>query len=142
DQTNRSRGPIQQGLAVECAPATVVGQWPMNEGSGQILHDASGHGHDAVLGETPDADGRDPAWDPADQTLSYQANAYAAVPSSKAFETPHLTVETWLKITEEQPDRYAISYGYLDDSHPQPEAYGLWVGSEFTAFFVNTANGV
>lgn len=37
-------------------------QYRLNEGSGQTLHDATGHGYDGTLGSTAGSDTNDPAW--------------------------------------------------------------------------------
>src|SRR3954447_21649424 len=36
--------------------------WPLAEGSGQVVRDWSGHGHNGFLGETPQPDSHDPTW--------------------------------------------------------------------------------
>src|ERR1700742_1280078 len=41
---------------------TVRGWWPMYEGSGQVVHDLSGHGNNGQLGSTPGVDDNDPSW--------------------------------------------------------------------------------
>ena len=55
--------------ALSVLPATagadgfpLVGWWPMNEGSGQVVHDYSGHGNNGTLGDSPGVDDHDPAW--------------------------------------------------------------------------------
>jgi len=42
--------------------AGLVSYWPLNEGSGQTVHDISGSGYGAVLGDTVDPETSDPAW--------------------------------------------------------------------------------
>jgi hypothetical protein len=42
--------------------AGLVGYWRFDEGSGQVAADATGHGLNGRLGETPSADGWDPIW--------------------------------------------------------------------------------
>lgn len=42
--------------------AALVAYWPLNEGAGQIAGDASGHGHDGILGDTTSKEQSDPAW--------------------------------------------------------------------------------
>ena len=41
---------------------SVAGWWPMYEGSGQVVHDLSGHGNNGMLGTTPGVDANDPTW--------------------------------------------------------------------------------
>jgi len=40
----------------------LVGQWGLDEGSGQMTYDHSGNGLDGRLGDTSDVDDRDPTW--------------------------------------------------------------------------------
>ena len=40
----------------------LVGYWNFNEGSGQVVHDGSGHGADGMLGQSSAADATDPRW--------------------------------------------------------------------------------
>ena len=68
----RTRSLLAAGLsaaALSVLPATagadgfpLVGWWPMNEGSGQVIHDWSGHGNNGTLGNSAGVDDQDPAW--------------------------------------------------------------------------------
>src|SRR6185369_9914552 len=40
----------------------LVAYWRFDEGAGQVLHDSSTNGHDALLGSSAQADGADPTW--------------------------------------------------------------------------------
>jgi hypothetical protein len=40
----------------------LVGYWRFDEGQGQVAVDATGRGHDGMLGETTGVDGWDPRW--------------------------------------------------------------------------------
>jgi hypothetical protein len=42
--------------------AGLVGYWPLDEESGQLAHDVSGHGLDGRLGDASSADSWDPTW--------------------------------------------------------------------------------
>lgn len=42
--------------------ADLVGYWRLDEGSGQVAHDFSGHGNNGQLGSTPSVDASDPTW--------------------------------------------------------------------------------
>ena len=44
------------------AMAGLVAYWPLNEGSGQIVADASGNGNDGVLGDASSVETSDPVW--------------------------------------------------------------------------------
>jgi RHS repeat-associated protein len=143
----RDERTIRQGMQVTPTPArssfdaSALAAWPLDEGAGQAVRDATGNGHDAFLGESPDADSRDPSW-AQDGSLACSANGYIAVPSSKALEGAHVSVEAWIKIDTAQPDRYALSYGHLDQSdRSSSESYGLWVGGESISFSVRTEDG-
>jgi hypothetical protein len=56
---------IQDGL---------VAEWRFNEGSGQVLTDYTGNGHNGRLGTTTGADAADPAWTP--QGLSFDGGDF------------------------------------------------------------------
>jgi Concanavalin A-like lectin/glucanases superfamily/Putative metal-binding motif len=40
----------------------LLGYWPFNEGSGQVVHDRSSYHNDGYLGQMPINDGSDPSW--------------------------------------------------------------------------------
>ncbi len=48
--------------AAPVADASTAALWHLDEGSGQILHDASGHGRDATLGKDDKVADDDPVW--------------------------------------------------------------------------------
>ncbi len=47
----------------------LVGYWPLNEGSGQAIMDASAHHNDGRLGSTTGPDTNDPTWVVSDAPL-------------------------------------------------------------------------
>lgn len=48
--------------ASEIADSTLVAYWPLDDGVGQTARDATGRGHDLLLGSTPRPDRDDPLW--------------------------------------------------------------------------------
>jgi len=98
-------GALAVGLA---APATasagvldsVSGWWPMYEGSGQTVHDLSGHGNNGTLGSTPAADDNDPSWIkgfPFGSALRFDGNDFVRIPNAPQLNTANLTVSTWVR---------------------------------------------
>src|ERR1700754_3912893 len=79
----------------------LVGWWPMNEGSGQTVHDWSGHGNNGVLGSTPGVDANDPTWVKAvffGPALNFHGlNDFVSIPSSSSLEPQRLTVDAWVR---------------------------------------------
>ena len=82
--------------ALSVLPATagadgfpLVGWWPMNEGSGQVVHDYSGHGNDGTLGDSAGVDAHDPAWIRgvfAGSALSFGGDDFVRIPDSTSLE--------------------------------------------------------
>ncbi|MFI5398627.1 MAG: LamG domain-containing protein [Candidatus Binatia bacterium] len=60
----RTQAEIQATMnqALTGTEADLVGYWRLDEESGQVAHDSSGHGNDGQLGSTPSVDANDPAW--------------------------------------------------------------------------------
>ena len=42
--------------------ADLIGYWPLDEGSGQVVHDRTSNGDNGILGTTPTSDAADPDW--------------------------------------------------------------------------------
>ena len=95
----RTRSILAAGLsaaALSVLPATagadgfpLVGWWPMNEGSGQVVHDWSGHGNNGTLGNSAGVDDQDPAWIRgvfAGSALSFGGNDIVRIPDSTSLE--------------------------------------------------------
>jgi hypothetical protein len=69
----------------------LVGWWPMNEGSGQVIHDYSGHGNHGTLGNSPGVDDQDPAWIRgvfAGSALSFGGTTWCGSPTPPASSPP------------------------------------------------------
>src|SRR3954453_21966480 len=119
----RTRSLLAAGLsaaALSVAPATagadgfpLVGWWPMNEGSGQVLHDWSGHANNGTLGNSPGADDQDPAWIRgvfAGSALSFGGNDMLRIPDSTSLEPANVTVAAWIRGTS-SPGQYKYVVG-------------------------------
>src|SRR3954452_3738736 len=113
-------GALAVGLS---APATasagvfdsVAGWWPMYEGSGQVVHDLSGHGNNGTLGSTPGADANDPTWIRGlmfGSALRFDGNDFVRIPDSPALSPQNLTVSSWVRAAQSPgTNRYIIGKG-------------------------------
>lgn len=93
---------------------TVRGWWPMYEGSGQVVHDLSGHGNNGQLGSTAGADANDPTWIKGilfGSALRFDGNDYVRIPDSKSLEAQDLTVSAWIRGTSGGQYNYIVSKG-------------------------------
>jgi hypothetical protein len=108
----------------------LVGWWPMNEGSGQVVHDWSGHGNNGQLGSTPAADANDPSWIPGvffGSALSFSGDDYIQIPDSTALEPANITVAAWVRGSSSPGEnRYILSKGTFGCDHA---SYGLYTSS-------------
>ena len=95
-------------LALALVPAAaqansfpLVGWWPMNEGSGQVVHDWSFHGNNGMLGDSPTADDHDPSWIPGvfwGSALHFDGfDDFVTVPASPELQPQRLTVAAWVR---------------------------------------------
>jgi hypothetical protein len=64
--------------------ANLVGLYWFNDGSGQVLTDSSGGGHDGQLGSATGADSADPAW--TARGLQFGGNDYVLIPYAPSLE--------------------------------------------------------
>lgn len=117
----------------------LVGWWPMNEGSGQVVHDWSGHGNNGMLGSTSGADANDPTWVKGvffGSALNFDGlNDYVSIPSSASLQPQRLTVDAWVRASATPGKfRYIVSNGSIDCL---TSAYGLYTGvNGGLAFFI------
>ncbi|HEY1367142.1 MAG TPA: LamG domain-containing protein [Gaiellaceae bacterium] len=89
--------PVASGAAVSFP---LQGYWPLNEGSGQIIHDWSGHGHNGWLGSSTAPDANDPAWIRGiffGSALHFDGTDFVQIPNSSDFEQQRLTVSLWFR---------------------------------------------
>jgi hypothetical protein len=114
-------GALTAGLAVVPATAnaglldSVSGWWPMYEGSGQVVHDLSGHGNNGQLGYLPGADHDDPTWIRGvlfGSALRFDGDDFVRIPESSSLETKNVTVSAWVRNTASPGTfKYVISKG-------------------------------
>lgn len=80
---------------------TVRGWWPMYEGSGQVVHDLSGHANHGQLGATPGVDSSDPTWIKGilfGSALRFDGqDDFVRIPDSTSLEPKDLTVSAWVR---------------------------------------------
>jgi len=124
-------------------PGSLRAYWPLDEGSGQVVHDASGNGNDGQLGSTPGPDARDPAWVEGHLGggLGFDGDDYIAIGDSPTLRTPPtLTVAAYFRGPHSPGDwRYIVSKGSLGC---RSASYGLYTGRNGgLGFYVSTEVG-
>jgi Concanavalin A-like lectin/glucanases superfamily len=118
----------------------LVGWWPMNEGSGQVVHDWSFHGNNGYLGSTPAADANDPSWIPGvffGSALRFDGlDDFVTIPGSSSLQPANLTVAAWVRGSGPQSNfRYVVSKGAITCDH---SSYGLYTGDNGgIAFYIS-----
>jgi Concanavalin A-like lectin/glucanases superfamily len=122
------------------ADPVVVGNWPLDEGSGQLAADVSGFASNGSLGATPGADSADPDWiagHAGGSALDFNGAQYVAVPDSATLEPAHVAVDAWVRRDGSPGNwRYVLSKGSLSCDR---SAYGLYSGwSGGLAFYVSS----
>jgi Concanavalin A-like lectin/glucanases superfamily len=128
--------------APPAAGATLAGEWPLDEGGGQVAHDASGSGVDGRLGIADGADGADPAWVPgiAGWGLRFDGGDTLVLRDSAALEPANVTIEAWVR-RQGTPGAYAyvVSKGAVGCEF---SSYGLYTGvGRGMAFYVSDGRG-
>ncbi len=79
---------------------SLAGWWPMYEGSGQTIHDLSGHGNNGMLGSTPGVDDNDPTWIKGGlfgSALRFDGNDAVRIADKPSLDTPKVTVSAWVR---------------------------------------------
>jgi Concanavalin A-like lectin/glucanases superfamily len=148
----RTRSLAAAGLATAAlavAPAVagadgfpLVGWWPMNEGSGQVVHDWSGHGNNGTLGNSSGVDSQDPSWIPGvffGSALRFDGNDIVQIPDSTTLDPQKITVSAWFRgTTSPGINKYVISKGSVQCDHA---SYGLYTSSTGgMAFYVSDSS--
>jgi hypothetical protein len=116
----------------------LVGWWPMNEGSGQVVRDWSGHGNNGTLGNSAGVDDQDPAWIPgvfSGSALRFTGNDVVQIADSPSLEPKTMTVAAWFR-GDQSPglSRYVVAKGA---NACDSGSYGLYTGeSGGMAFYV------
>jgi hypothetical protein len=138
---------IALGLPSAAGAATfnfpLQGWWPMNEGSGQVVHDWSFHGNNGYLGSTPQADDQDPTWIPgvfSGSALRFDGvDDRVTIPDSASLEPQKLTVAAWVRQNGWQGAfRYIMSKNALACDR---SSYGLDTGANGgLEFYVSDSN--
>ena len=132
-------------LAWCAAPAsaapTLLAQWTLDEGAGQVVGDASGHASNGQLGSTAGADAADPAWiagHAGGGALDFNGSSYVTVPDTGLLEPQRVAVDAWVRRSGSPGRwRYVLSKGSLACDRG---AYGLYSGwSGGMAFYVSSA---
>lgn len=112
--------------------------YPLNEGSGQVVHDWSGHRVDGYLGSTPGVDDNDPSWIRGvflGSALSFGGGDFVTIPNSPYLEPSRITVSAWFRGSSSPGNyRYVVSKGGRDCA---VGSWGLYTGpSGGMAFYV------
>jgi len=129
-------------VAPPAADAIVVGEWPLDEGAGQVARDLSASGVDARLGVADGVDGADPAWVPgvAGWGLRFDGRDALVLRDSMVLEPANVTIEAWVR-REGTPGAYAyvVSKGSVGCNF---SSYGLYTGAGGgIAFYVSDGSG-
>jgi hypothetical protein len=124
------------------ADATVVGEWPFDEGAGQVARDRSVSGLDARLGVSDGADGADPDWVPgvSGWGLRFDGGDSLVLRDTTVLEPANVTIEAWVRRAG-TPGAYAyvVSKGSVGCNF---SSYGLYTGAGGgMAFYVSGGGG-
>jgi Concanavalin A-like lectin/glucanases superfamily len=120
---------LPAATAAAADPFPLNAWYPLNEGTGQVVHDRSGHHVDGYLGSTPDVDANDPSWIRGvflGSALSFSGDDMVTIPDSPYLEPTNLTVSVWFRSTSSPGTfRYVVSKGGTKCSGG---AWGLYTG--------------
>ena len=116
----------------------LVGWWPMNEGSGQVVRDWSGQRNNGYLGTTPNPDDSDPTWVDGvfnGSALRFFGGDNVTIPADDSLRPRRLTVAAWVRYDKNAfggaaPGSYRTAVTMGDDNC-QGGSYGLitaWPG--------------
>ena len=72
----------------------LAGYWKLNEGSGQLVLDASGNGNDGQLGSTGTGDTNDPSWGLSDNPLPIELTSFQAIQTTAGFAQINWTTQS------------------------------------------------
>jgi hypothetical protein len=127
--------------AAPASASTLLGSWALNEGAGQAVADASGHGNAGQLGDTSGVDAADPAWTTGHDglpALSFSGTTYVSIPASPVLEPASIAVDAWVRrVGSPGQWRYIVSKGAVACDR---SSYGLYSGfGGGLAFYVSDA---
>jgi hypothetical protein len=121
----------------------LTGWWPMYEGSGQTVHDLSGHGDNGQLGSTPGVDANDPTWIKSFfifNALRFDGNDFVRIPDAPALRSPQVTVSAWVRGST-SPGQFKYVLGKGADGC-QTSSYALYTGDGGgLSFYVQDTTG-
>jgi hypothetical protein len=135
-------GALGFGVSPAAASApSLLAQWPLDEGSGQVAADATGHGSTGQLGSSSGVDAADPVWTTGHDgrgALAFDYSAYVTVPDTSALEPAQVSVDAWVKRAGTPGQwRYVVSKGSVACDRT---AYGLYSGwSGGMAFYISSS---
>lgn len=102
----------------------------MYEGSGQVVHDLSGHGNNGMLGTTPGVDANDPTWIRGflfGSGLRFDGNDVVRIPNGPSLNTTNVTASAWVRASTSPGDyKYVLSKGATATCRASD--YGLYTG--------------
>jgi hypothetical protein len=107
---------------------SLVAYWPMNEGSGQVVHDLSGNGNNGVLGGSAAVEASDPSWIHGGLlgALHFGGGQFVTVPDSASLDPAQVTVLALVRGAASPGIwRYVVSKGALGCT---AGSYGLYTG--------------
>lgn len=110
------------------AAVPLVGYWPMIEGSGQIVHDFSGHGNNGVLGSSTAVEPSDPTWIKGGLfgAMHFAGGQYVTIPDSPSLEPAKVTVLALVRGSSSPGQwRYVLSKGSMGCT---AGSWGLYTG--------------
>jgi hypothetical protein len=95
--------------------AELIAHWKMDEGTGQVTEDASGHGCQARLGALAVMESTDPEWVGGRKVftaaLAFDGDDFVEVRNAPVLEPAAITVEVWARACKLSPDGYLVSKG-------------------------------
>ena len=99
------------------AGATLIGQWLLDEGSGQAFLDSGGNGLHGTLGfSSASGENSDPTWvsgeDPGSWALAFSSQQYARVPPNQWLNPSYITIDLAAKLpSQSTAPRYLVWNG-------------------------------
>jgi hypothetical protein len=134
-------GVLWFGASPANAAPAVLADWPFDEGAGQAVVDASGHGHGGWLGASTGIDSADPVWiagHDGGHALAFGGGDYVHVADTPALEPGHVTVDAWVRRTGSPGVwRYVLSRGSLNCDRSAYALYSGWTGG--IAFYISSS---